>query len=1026
MEWLISTCARRRGATVMLALIALAAGLWGAWNTPLDVFPDFVPSQLTIHTDAPGFTSAQVEQLVTHPIEKALNGAEGVEIVRSDSIPGASVVTLSFASNADLFHSRQEVFERLSTAVSKLPAGAGPPQVSPLTSSTRDLVKVGLVSTLADPYALREIAEYEIKPRLLALPGVAFVNVYGGDIRQVQIQPDPRKLTAYGFAISDLLSAAPASLALRGAGFIDLAGQRVLIQTPTPAPDVNAIADGIIGVRANTPIRMRDIAAIVEAPAPKTGDALIQGHPGVLMAVTSQYGANTLSTTRAVERVLTGMAPDLKGRGISLYPALHQPANFIELSLTGLLRAMAIAGFLILVALILLLRDGRSAFIALVSIPLSLIAATAVLHYFGFTLNTMTLSGFVVALGVLVDDAVVGIENILRRLKDNTRANPAKPRVAVIRDAVIEVHGPIFYATVVVLLVFLPALLSSSVQGRLVGPLALAFVLAVLVSLAVALTLTPALAELLLYPEDAHVDAAWLGFLKRAQGYTIGFVYRFLHVAIFAVAILFLGALAILPQLGASFLPEFKEGHLVVQVTADLPDTSIAEMTSLGRRISRDVLALPYISTIEQRVGRAVGSDDIWGPHQSEFQIELKPDTKVSQDRIERELRAILSRYPGAQSQVITFLGDRISESLTGQTSQVAIKLFGSDLDTLDQTAARVAGAIARVPGIVDLGFEHESGAPVLDVKLDPAAMAAVGLKGQDVINTVATDYAGTTVGEAYVGTQTVDVAVQLPDAWRHHPEQLAQLTIGGPFGPVPLSSVAHISTRGGRYDIRHEDGRRYDTVTFNVSGRSLQSAAAEAKARIAALALPGGIDVQFAGASEAETRTRLELLAFGAGALILIILVLFIGLDWPAHPWLVMTNVPFSLIGGIGAIWLTGVGLTLGALVGLVTVFGISARNAILLLSYYEQLVDEEGRPWDTATLLRGANERLTPILMTAILTALALLPLALSFREPGQEISAPLAITVLGGLLSSTIFNLTLLPGLAARYSRPVLQAA
>lgn len=1011
---------------MVLALLVLIVEAWGAWTTPLDVFPDFVPSQLTIHTDAPGFTPEQVEQLVTHPIEKALNGAEGVDTVRSDSIPGASVVTLSFAGNADLFHSRQDVFERLSTLATQLPEGAGPPAVSPLTSSTRDLVKVGLISNQVDSYSLLEIAQYEIKPRLLALPGVAFVNLYGGAVRQIQIQPDPKKLTAYGFSISDLLNAAPASLALRGAGFIDLSGQRVLIQTPTPTPDLKAIGDGVVGVRANTPIRMRDVATIAEAPAAKIGDALIQGQPGVLIAVTSQYGANTLSTTRAVERVLTDMAPLLQDRDVALYPALHQPANFIELSLAGLVRALAIAAILIFVALLFLLRDGRSAFIALMAIPFSLLAAIAVLNHFGYTLNTMTLSGFVVALGVLVDDAVVGIENILRRLKDNTKANPPKPRVAVIRDALIEVHGPIFYATLVVLLVFVPALLSSSVQGRLVGPLALAFVLAVLASLLVALTLTPALSELLLYPEDAHVDAGWLALLKRLQGYTIGFVYRFLHVTIAIVAIFFLGALALLPSLGGSFLPEFNEGHLVVQVTAKLPDTSIEEMVSLGKRLSRDVLALPYVATIEQQVGRSEQSDDVWGPHQSEFQIELKPNINVSQDEVERTLRAILARYPGIQSEVVTFLGYRISESLTGQTAQVAVKLFGPSLTELDQSAARAASAIAPVPGIVDLEYEHDGDAPVLDVKLDPDAMASVGLKGQDVVNTVASDYAGTTVGAAYVGTQTVDVAVQLSDAWRHHPEQLAQLTIAGPFGPVPLSSVATISPRAGRYDIRHENGARYDTVTFNVSGRPLQDVVGDAASRIdTSAAVPPDVRLEFAGAAQAESRTRLELAAYGAGVLVLIGLVLFVGLDWPAHPWLVMTNVPFSLIGGVGAIWLTGIGLTLGALVGLVTVFGISARNAILLLSYYEQLVDKEGRAWDTATLLRGASERLTPILMTAILTALALLPLALSIKEPGQEISAPLAITVLGGLLTSTLLNLTLLPGLAARYSRPVLQA-
>jgi CzcA family heavy metal efflux pump len=1026
MERLISLCVRRRGATAILALIGVILEVWGAWNTPLDVFPEFVPSQVTVHTDAPGFTAEQVEQLVTHPIEKALNGSEGVETIRSESIPGLSVIRISFASGANLYNSRQAISERLNELAGTLPLGTGVPSLSPLTSSSRDLLKIGLVSDRISPYTLRDIAEYDIRPRLLALPGVALVSLYGGEVRQIQIQPDPRKLTAFGFAIPDLVKAAPAALALRGAGFIDLRGQRVLIQTPTPSPDVSVIGDGILGVRGNTPIRLRDVATITQGPAQRVGDALIQGAPGVLIAVSSQYGANTLTTTRAVEKVLLQMVPELKARGIAIYPALHQPANFIERSLQGLLRSLAIAGLLVFAGLYSFLRDWRSSLIAFVAVPISLLAAVVVLDYFGFTLNTMTLGGFVVALGVLVDDAVVAIENILRRLKENSQREMQRRRIDVIRDASLEVHNPIFYATLVVLIAFLPELLSSGVQGRLVGPMALAFDLAVLASLVVALTITPALSALLLSPRDAHVDLAWIAALKRLQVRAIAFTYQHLHATIAALSIMLIASLALLPSLGGSFLPEFREGHLVVQVTSKLPGTSLDEMLSLGRRISRDILALPYVATVEQQVGRSERTDDTWGPHQSEFQIELKPQLSLDQDRVERELRALLDRYPGIESEVVTFLGDRISESLTGETAQVAIKLRGHDLNTLDQTALRVRAALSQVKGIVDLQFKRQKGTPVIDVKPDPAALAATGLRAQDVLDTIAADYAGTPVGEAYVGTQIVDVVIELPDEWRHAPEQLNELTIGGPFGPVPLASVARVAPSSGWYDIEHETGARTMSVTFNVTARSLQGAVAEAREKIDRLAqVPAGVEVEFAGAAAAEQTTRFELLAYSALALALIVLILFVGLDWPTHPWLVLTNLPFSLIGGIGAIAATGIGLSLGALVGLVTVFGISARNAILLLSYYEQLV-EDGRPWDTATLIRGANERLTPTLMTALLTGLALAPLAFSMNQPGQEISGPLAVTVLGGLASSTVFNLALLPGLAARYSKPMLGAA
>ena len=1026
MEWLITLCVKRRGAAALLSAVVLVLAAWGAWNCPLDVFPEFVPSRVTVHTDAPGFTAEQVEQLVTHPLEKAINGGEGVVALRSELIPGLSVITVNFASNANLFNARQDVFARLAGAANQLPAGITTPQLSPLTSSTRALLKVGLVSDQLDAYALRDIADYVIKPRLIALPGVAEVDVFGGAIRQIQIQPDPEKLAAYGFSTSDLVQAAPGTLALKGAGFIDLRGQRVLIQTPTPSPNASIIGDGILGVRGVTPVHLRDVATIAQGPAQRVGDALIQGRPGVLLSVSSQHGANTLTTTRAVERVLLGLAPSLTSQGIALYPALHQPANFIEKALASLERSLAIAAALIFVALYLFLRDWRSAVIGFVSIPLSLLVTIATLKYFGFTLNTMTLSGFVVSLGVLVDDAVVGIENILRRLRENAQKSNPLRRTDVIRGASLEVHGPVLYATLVVLAAFVPELLSSDVQGRLMGPLALAFMLAVAVSFLVALTVTPALSAIFLFPEDAHVDPWWIKALKKLQALVIRVNYHFVYVSVIVVALAFVASLSVLPSLGRTFLPEFREGHLVVQVDSKLPGTSLDEMLSLGRRISHDVLALPYVATIEQQVGRSQNTEDTWGPHQSEFQIELKPDVNVDQDRAEREIRAILARYPGVQSAVVTFLGDRISESLTGQTSQVAIKIFANNADVLDSTAGRVMKAVSPVKGIVDLQFKKESGMPVLGVKLDPTALSAVGLKGQDVLNTIATDYAGTNVGEAYSGPRTVDVVIQLADSLRRKPEQLGALTVTGPLGLVPLSSVTHIVPSSGRYRIEHENGDRFVAVTFNVSGRSLQSVAAEVQDRIARDVAPAaGVRIEVTGAAAAEQQTRLEMAAYSALFLAGVILILLAAFRWRANPWLVMANIPFCLLGGIAAVYCTGIGLSLGALVGLVTVFGISARNAILLLAYYEVIVDTDGLPWSEDVVIRGANERLTPILMTAVLAALALAPLALSINQPGQEISGPMAITILGGLASSTLLNVFLLPALAARFAGPPKEA-
>jgi Cu/Ag efflux pump CusA len=566
-----------------------------------------------------------------------------------------------------------------------------------------------------------------------------------------------------------------------------------------------------------------------------------------------------------------------------------------------------------------------------------------------------------------------------------------------------------------------PELLSSSVQGRFVGPLALAFMLSVAASLIVALTTTPALSALLLSPEDAHVDPGWIVTLKDVQARLIKLFYEHVYIPIGAVAVAFAASLWMLQSLGGTFLPEFHEGHLVVMVSSQLPGTSLDEMLALGRRISGDIMALPYVATVEQQVGRADGSDDTSGPHQSEFQVELRPDVAVDQAEAEQTLRSIVARYPGIQSEVVTFLGDRISETVTGQTAQVALKFFGDDLDVLDSTAAKAVSALASEQGIVDLQFHPQGRMPVLDIEPNPAALAATGLKAQDVLDTVASDYAGTPVGQAYNGTATVNVLIQLSDRWRRQPNQIRDLTIGGLFGPVPLSSVASVTLSQARYSILHEGGFRFVPVTFNVSGRSLQSAVSEARSRIEQQGImPSGVRLEISGAAAAEQRTRLELIFYSALALVLVVVILLIGFRWRGSVWLVIANLPFSLIGGVLAIAATGIGLSLGALVGLVTVFGVSARNAILQLSYYEQLVIQEGRPWDGETLVRGANERLTPVLMTTILTAMGLAPLAIGIAQPGQEISGPMAIAVLGGLASSTILNLFLLPALAARFGR------
>ena len=1021
MHALVAFCVRRFGSVTALTLLALLLGAWGALHAPLDVFPEFVPSQVDIQTEAPGFAPQQVEELVTRQIESAVNGAAGLATLRSESIPGLSVVTITFARGADVHVTRQGIAERLAELGSSLPAGVGSPKLSPLVSSTMDLLKIGLLSDKADPYALRDAADWIIKPRLLAVPGVAHVIVYGGDQRQIQILPDVRKLTSYGVTVSELADAARTALPLRGAGFIDLAAQRILIKSPTPTPDVAALGVAVVTVRNGVPLLLRDLAEVKVAPALRFGDALIMGKPGILLSLASQYGANTLSTSLEVERALQALRPALTAQGIELYPELHRPANFIERALGNLQESLVLAALLILAVLYAFLRDARAALIAFTAIPLSLLAAIAVLDRMGLTLNTMTLGGFAVALGVLVDDAIIGIENILRRLRENAALAAPLGRLDVIREASLEVRGPVIYATAVVIAVFLPEIFTTSVQGRFVGPLALAFIFAVLASLLVAMTATPAMCALLLRHHHERVEAGWLQRLKAWQRTSVELVSRHLQITIAALVLLVGAALAALPFLGGTFMPDFREGHFVMQVSSAVTGTSLDEMRAIGERISADALALPYVKSIEHQMGRAELSEDTWGPHRSEFHVELKRDAHVDQGAAQEELRGILEHYPGLQSEVVTFLGDRISESLSGETAQVAIKVFGSDLDQLDAAGGQIAAALGKVPGIVDLQFKRQSGTPTLAIHLCPRALAAAGLRAQDVLDTIETAYAGNRVGQVFQGNRTIDVAVLLPEEARHRPAQLSRLMIAGPLGPVPLGQVAIIETTQDRYAIQHDGGQRLVVVTFNTRGGSLQAIVEAAQRTIARdVKLPPEVYLDFTGAAAAERQTRNELLLYSALALALIFVILFVSFRWRANSWLVLANLPFSLIGSVLAIAVTGIGMTLGTVVGLVTVFGVSARNSILQLAHYEHLVDVEGAPWDFALVLRGANERLIPILMTAAVTALGLAPLAFGLHRPGQEIEGPMAVTVLGGLLSSTLLNLVLLPALARRYAR------
>jgi len=1010
---------RHRGMVIALALGLLGWGGYVASRAELDVFPEFVAPQVMIQAEAPGLSAEQVETLVTRPIENAVNGATALESVRSESVQGLSVVTVVFKEGTDIYIGRQSLAEKLGTLARQLPDGVHAPTLSPLTSSTMDLLKVGFVSDKLSGRELRTLVDWTIKPRLLAVQGVAAASVFGGDVEQLQVQIKPERLAMFDLTLNDILDCAKASTGVRGAGFIDTPGQRLVMQTQGQMFTPEEL--GEVVVRNGTPIvRLRDVANVVLGSEPKFGDTLIMGKPGVLITLKSQYLANTMTVTHGLEEAIDELRPMLNAKGIKLYDRLHRPATFIETALAHVQESLLIGGALVGIVLLLFLMDLRVALISFVSIPLSLLAAILILDWRGISINTMTLGGFAVAIGVVVDDAIIDVENILRRLRENAALPKPRELWRVVLNASIEVRSAVVYATFIVAVVFMPVLAMSGLQGRFFAPLGIAFILSILASLAVALTVTPALSLIFLGKSAAHAEPFWVRWLKVLHRDWLLFFARWPLVTCVAALAMVVGALTLTKHFGGELLPEFREGHFVVGVTGR-PGLSLEESLRTGKQLSEKMLANEHIATVEQQVGRAEAGEDTWGPNQSEFHIELKRGTTPAEEvETQKYLRDMLEEFPGIESEVMTFLGDRISESISGETASVVVNAFGEDLDQLDLVAKKIAAQLSDTPGNADVQVQAPPGAPVLAVHLRPERLTQFGFRPLDVLDAVQTAFQGADVAQMVRGNRIHELAVILEDSARRDPETVGDLMLVNATGQrAALKQLADIELTNGRPSINHEGARRRQTVTSNVEGRDVTSFVKEARAKVEAeVKLPAGVYLEWSGAAEEQAKAQSELLIHSLVAGLAVILLLGLVFSRGSHVALVLANLPFALIGGVLAVFAEGGSLSIGSLVGFVTLFGISTRNSIMLISHYQHLVEHEGATWSLETVARGASERLLPILMTALVTALGVLPLALGSGEAGREIEGPMAIVILGGLASSTILNLLVLPALAWKF--------
>ncbi|MEQ1893177.1 MAG: efflux RND transporter permease subunit [Planctomycetota bacterium] len=991
-------------------------------HVPLDVFPDFAPPQVTVQTEAPGFSAEEVEALVTRPVEGALGGAIGLEALRSRSIQGLSIVTAVFRDDVDPVRARQALAEQLGEVTGHLPAGVAAPRMTPLTSATMDLLKIGLVSAQVTPMELRSLAQWTLRPRLLAVPGVAGVSLFGGEIERIEVQVEPARLAASGLTLAEVVAGVQQATGIVGAGFVEGPNQRIVVETHGEPRAPAELERAFLAERGGRCFLLGDVARVVSAPAPLFGDTLIQGRPGVLLTMLSQHGANTWDVTHAVEEALAELKPLLDQRGIELYPRLHRPATFIEHALGNLRSSLLLGALLVTVVLVLFLYDLRTAALSLLAIPLSLGTAVFVLEQLGGTLNTITLGGLAIALGEVVDDAIIDVENIVRRLRENVRRASPLPALEVVLAASLEVRSAVVHATFVVGLAFLPVLALSGLQGKLFSPLALAYLLAIGASLLVALVVTPALALLVLParpgPLREYAPVRWL-----RQGYTalLTRTARVPTTSLAALAVLALGGLLVVPRLGFEFLPEFREGHFVLQVSA-APGTSLVEMRRTGKRLAEALLANPHIATVEQQIGRAELGEDPWGTHRSEFHVELADLEPEVEAGVADEIRAVLGSIPGLRTEVLTFLGDRIGESLSGETAEVVFALHGEELEELEHTAERLASELASVPGAVDVQTSSAPAAPTLAVTLDPEALARAGLAPLPVLEAVRIGLQGERAAELHQGERTLEVVVVLPPGARADAEQIGELPLVSPAGTrLTLADVADLRLAQGRTAIDHEAGRRRASVTCNVVGRDLAAFSAEARARLEAVPRPAGTFLSLGGVGPAERAARRELLLLSGLALAGILVVLHSAFSSPRALALLFLNLPFALLGGALAAWIAHEPLSLGSLIGFVTVFGISVRTSVLLLSHLEHLVRVEGCAWELATIVRGASERFTPILMTTAVTGLGLLPLALQSGAAGREIEGPMAAVILGGLVTSTLLNLLVLPGLCLRFLDP-----
>jgi len=1014
---IVSTSLRQPFLILALAAALLVIGYRDLRNAPLDVFPEFAPPLVEIQTEVPGLSTEEVESLVTVPLENALNGTPNLKTIRSKSVLGLSSIVLIFQDGTDLMESRQLVGERLAIEASRLPTVANSPVIlSPLSSTSR-VLKIGIWSDTLSQMEMTELAKWTIRPRLMAVRGVANVAIWGERDRQYQVLVDPERLRAHNLTLADVERAAGDAAMVSGGGFVDTPNQRLPVRHVSTIVTADDLARTVVAFRDGTPLRLGDVAEVRVGHAPPIGDAIINDVLGLLLIVEKQPTGNTLDVTRNVEAALEEMKPGLKD--VHLDSTIFRPATFIEMSLENLSWALAIGCILVIIILAAFLFDWRTALISTTAIPLSLVAATLVLTQAGVTINTMVLAGLIIALGEVVDDAIIDVENIVRRLRLNREAGNPRSAFRIVLNASLEVRSAVVYGSFTVMLVIMPVFFLEGLAGSFFRPLALAYVLAIFASLVVALTVTPAL-SLLLLPgrSDRRRESPLITMLKKPYRAVLPALIKRPLSAFLAFVALLGGTIATVPFLGEEFLPNFQEYDFLMH-WVEKPGTSIEAMDRITVLASKELRSVEGVRNFGSHIGRAEVADEVVGPNFTELWISLERDVDY-QSKV-AEIQEIVDGYPGLYRDLLTYLRERIKEVLTGASASIVVRIYGDDMDQLREHAARVRDAMADVPGVSDLKVEPQVLVPQLNVRLIPGAAEQFGLTAGDIRRAATTLIKGQTVGEVYRRQKVYEVAVWGVPEVRSDLAAVRECFVETPTGGhVPLGDVADVAIVAAPNTIKRESTSRRIDVTCNVRGRDLGSVARDIESRVEQVDFDRGYHPEFLGEYAAQMESKRQLLLVGAIALAGIIVLLYSEFRVWRHVLIVMLGFLFAMIGGVLGVWIGGGSLSLGSLVGFVTVVGIAVRNGIMMISHFRHLEEREGMEFGDELSIRGAEERLAPILMTALTAALALLPLIVAGSRPGHEIEYPMALVIVGGLLSSTLMNLLFVPGVYRAFGR------